>query len=115
MVGEGLRVAIWLDKDHLEHEDLLLAADLRELGAKVLLIGQRASETTRDLLLEVPHIDSEWQFVVDIMPMQIAAERLAVRAGRDCDSFRLCSYVVTDEGGLSAKRRFEHETGDATK
>lgn len=101
MVRGGLRVAIWLDKDHLQHHDLKLASDLRTLGAKVLLIGQRVEESPANLFLEIPAIPSEWQFVIDIMPIQIAAERLARLAGRDCDSFRLCSYIVTDEGGLS--------------
>jgi glucosamine 6-phosphate synthetase-like amidotransferase/phosphosugar isomerase protein len=71
------------------------------LGTKVLLIGQRADKSAASLFLELPAIPSDWQFIVDIMPIQIAAERLAGRAGRDCDSFRLCSYIVTYEGGLS--------------
>ena len=101
MVREGLRVAIWLDKDHLQHHDLKLASDLRALGAKVLLLGQQVAELTGSLFLELPAVTSEWQFVIDIIPAQVAAERLARLAGRDCDSFRLCSYIVTDEGGLS--------------
>jgi glucosamine--fructose-6-phosphate aminotransferase (isomerizing) len=110
MVREGLRVAIWLDKDHLESQDLILAADLSELGTKVLLIGQHVEDSRGNLLLELPPIDSEWQFVIDVIPIQIAAEQLAVRAGRDCDSFRLCSYIVTDEGGLSHWDRAEGDT-----
>jgi len=38
--------------------------------------------------------------VIDIIPIQIAAERLAAVRGEDPDSFRLCSYIVEDEGGL---------------
>jgi glutamine---fructose-6-phosphate transaminase (isomerizing) len=105
MVREGLRVAIWLDKDHLESQDLVLASDLCDLGAKVLLIGQHVEHSRGNLVLELPPIPSEWQFVIEVIPIQIAAERLAVRAGRDCDSFRLCSYIVTDEGGLSSCKR----------
>jgi len=101
IVRQGLRVAIWLDKDHLQEHDLKLASDLRTLGAKVLLIGQHIQDSPANLFLRLPGVPSEWQFVIDIMPIQIAAEHLARLAGRDCDSFRLCSYVVTDEGGLS--------------
>jgi glucosamine--fructose-6-phosphate aminotransferase (isomerizing) len=104
MVREGLRVAIWLDKDHLQHQDLKLAADLRTLGARVLLVGQH-DESKAGPFLQLPTIASEWQFIIDIMPIQIAAECLARLAGRDCDSFRLCSYIVTDEGGLSLDNR----------
>jgi len=115
MVREGLRVAMWLDKDHLQHHDLTLASDLRTLGAKVLLIGKQIDEPAASLFLELPAIPSEWQFVIDIIPIQIAAERLAGRAGRDCDSFRLCSYIVTDEGGLSLGNRREGSVAGGTQ
>jgi glutamine---fructose-6-phosphate transaminase (isomerizing) len=105
IVREGLRVAMWLDRKHLESQDLMLAADLRAEGANVLLIGQRAEPSTEIPLLELPPVTAEWQFVIEIIPIQIAAERLAVLGGRDCDSFRLCSYVVTDEGGLTQEDR----------
>jgi glutamine---fructose-6-phosphate transaminase (isomerizing) len=82
---------------------LKLASDLRSLGAKVLLIGQHVEEPTASLFLAVPAIPSEWQFIIDIIPLQIAAERLARLAGRDCDSFRLCTYIVEDEGGISLR------------
>ena len=103
MVRAGLRVAMWLNKDHLQSHDLKLASDLRSLGAKVLLIGQHVEEPTASLFLAVPAIPSEWQFIIDIIPLQIAAERLARLSGRDCDSFRLCTYIVEDEGGLSLR------------
>ncbi len=105
MVRPELRVALWLDKDHLQHHDLKLSEDLQTLGVNVLLIGQNLEEPLSSLFLRLPFIPSEWQFVVDIIPVQIAAERLARLSGRDCDTFRLCSYVVTDEGGLSLENR----------
>jgi fructoselysine-6-P-deglycase FrlB-like protein len=105
MVRPKLRVALWLGNDHLMHHDLKLAHDLQTLGVNVLLIGQQVEEASSNVFLQLPIIPSEWQFLIDIIPMQIAAERLARLAGRDCDSFRLCSYVVTDEGGLSLENR----------
>jgi uncharacterized ion transporter superfamily protein YfcC len=36
-------------------------------------------------------------------PAQLAAEHLAGISGVDCDNFRVCSYVVTDEHGLLGK------------
>lgn len=112
MVRPELRVALWLDKDHLQHHDLKLVQDLQSLGVKVLLIGQLVEGPPCNLFLQLPIISSEWQFVIDIIPIQIAAERLALLAGRDCDSFRLCSYVVTEEGGLSLESG-ESRAGDA--
>jgi glucosamine--fructose-6-phosphate aminotransferase (isomerizing) len=115
LVREGLRVAMWLDKEHLQFHDLKLASDLRTLGAKVLLIGQQVELSPPDLFLTLPAIPSEWQFLIDIIPLQVAAERLARLAGRDCDSFRLCSYIVEDEGGLSPRNLDEELAAGGTR
>jgi len=50
--------------------------------------------------LQLPAIPPEWQFLIDIIPAQLVAERLARLSGVDCDSFRLCSYIVEDDWGL---------------
>jgi hypothetical protein len=42
-----------------------------------------------------------WQFLVDCLPIQLAAEELARRRGADCDEFRICPYIIESEGGLS--------------
>jgi hypothetical protein len=38
--------------------------------------------------------------MIDIIPAQLAAERLSRMSGVDCDSFRYCSFIVEDEYGL---------------
>jgi hypothetical protein len=38
--------------------------------------------------------------VLDIVPIQMAAECLARFGNQNCDEFRLCAYIVEDEGGL---------------
>ena len=48
----------------------------------------------------LPAVPAAWQFIVDILPAQLAAEHLSHRRGVDCDRFRVCSYVVEAEGGL---------------
>ena len=106
---------MWLDKEHLQYHDLELARDLRSLGAKVLLIGQPVENSPADLFLTLPAVPSDWQFIFDIIPIQIAAERLAKRAGKDCDAFRFCSYIVEDEGGLSLDDLDERLTAGGTR
>jgi glutamine---fructose-6-phosphate transaminase (isomerizing) len=114
IVREGLRVGLWLDKVNQSAQDLELVGDLRNLGANVLLIGQDLDGIEADVVLNLPRILPEWQFLIDIIPAQIAAECLSRRAGRDCDSFRICSYIVTDEGGLGLKNRADiQEAGDS--
>jgi hypothetical protein len=43
----------------------------------------------------------DWQYLIDIIPVQLAMERRSRQTGVDCDSFRLCSYIVGDEWGLT--------------
>jgi hypothetical protein len=45
-----------------------------------------------------------WRSVIDTLPIQLAAERLSRMRGVDCDSFRVCSFVVEDEHGLWHKK-----------
>jgi len=100
VVRQGLRIALWIDRETMRAQDLALAADLRKLGVKVLLIGQDLPSDAGDLVLQIPPIRREWQFLIDIIPIQIAAELLAHAGNQDCDTFRLCQYIVEDEGGI---------------
>ena len=100
IVDKGVRFGIWIDGAQMREQDLALARDLGKLGARVMLIGQRLPKDAADLVFEIPAIPSEWQFLIDIIPAQLAAERLARLSGSDPDTFRLCSFVVEDEAGL---------------
>src|SRR5258707_2175741 len=100
VVREGLRIALWIDRETMRAQDLALAGDLRKLGVKVLLIGQDLPSDAGDLVLRIPAIRREWQFLIDIIPIQIAAELLSHAGNQDCDTFRLCQYIVEDEGGI---------------
>jgi hypothetical protein len=53
-----------------------------------------------DLVFQLPEVPSDWQFLIDVFPAQLAAERLARMSGVDSDSFRSCSYIVEDDWGL---------------
>jgi len=57
-----------------------------------------------ELVFRLPGVPPEWQFLIDVIPAQLAAERLARLSGVDCDSFRLCSYIVEHEWGLSHQK-----------
>src|SRR6266481_5902981 len=100
IVGKDVRFGMWIDGAKMREQDLAVARDLRKLGARVMLIGQRLPEDAGDLAFQVPEIASQWQFLIDIIPAQLVAERLAWLSGADPDTFRLSSFVVEDEGGL---------------
>jgi glutamine---fructose-6-phosphate transaminase (isomerizing) len=99
IVTAGMRFAMWID-DRLREADLAVARDLRRLGASVMLIGSNLPADAGDLVLQLPPWPSGWQFLMDIIPAQLAAEVLARLSGADCDTFRFASYVVKDEKGL---------------
>ena len=66
----------------------------------MVLIGQSLPPDAGDLVFQLPGMHAEWQFMIDILPAQLAAEYLARLSDVDCDSFRICSYIVEDEYGL---------------
>jgi glutamine---fructose-6-phosphate transaminase (isomerizing) len=103
IVAQEVRFGLWIDGTKMREQDLAVARDLRKLGARVMLIGQRLPEDAGDLVFELPEIASEWQFLIDIVPAQLVAERLARLSGSDPDTFRLSSFVVEDEAGLLPK------------
>jgi glucosamine--fructose-6-phosphate aminotransferase (isomerizing) len=104
IVQKHMRFGIWIDGARMREQDLALARDLRKLSAQVMLIGQRLPEDAGDLVFHLPEIPSDWQFLIDIIPAQLVAERLARLSGSDPDTFRLCSFVVEDEAGLLGKK-----------
>lgn len=103
MVVPETRFCIWIDRLTMREPDLSAANDLRKLGASVALIGQDLPGDSGHLALPLPQVAADWQFTVDAIPMQIAAEAFSRLSGVDCDSFRVCSYVVEDEHGLFGK------------
>jgi glutamine---fructose-6-phosphate transaminase (isomerizing) len=100
IVSDSIRFGVWIDSEHMRQEDLAVARDLQKLGASVMLIGHQLPEDAGDLVLQVPIAPRGWQFLLDVIPAQLAAERLAEISAVDCDSFRICSYIVRGEYGL---------------
>jgi len=103
IIAKEMRFGIWIDGAQMREQDLAVARDLRKLGARVMLIGQKLPEDAGDLVFQLPAISADWQFLIDIIPAQLVAERLAGLSGVDCDTFRLSSFIVEDEGGLLPK------------
>ncbi|HKQ79287.1 MAG TPA: SIS domain-containing protein [Blastocatellia bacterium] len=107
IVYPGLRFCLWLDQHLLRTEDLEVAEDLRRLGAAVMLIGEGLSDDAGDFVFSLPGSPRGWQFLIDIIPAQIAAERLSRLRGVDCDSLRFCPYIVENEGGIISHMQYE--------
>lgn len=113
IVNKGVRFGIWIDGTQMREQDFALARDLRKLGASVMLIGQKLPEDAGDLVFQLPAIPAGWQSLIDIIPAQLVAERLAGLSAVDCDTFRLSSFIVEDEGGLLPKEAKNSEDSAA--
>jgi len=100
MVVADSRFGIWIDSERMRGQDLAVARDLRKLGAAVMLIGQNVPQDAGDLVFQLPSVPPGWQFLTDIIPAQLAAEKLAWLSGVDSDTFRYSSFIVEDEYGL---------------
>lgn len=100
IVVEGSRFGLWIDPQLMREEDIAVARDLGKLGASVMLIGHDLPGDAAELVLQLPLAPPGWQFLFDMLPAQLAAEHLANLSNVDCDSFRICSYIVRDEFGL---------------
>jgi glutamine---fructose-6-phosphate transaminase (isomerizing) len=104
MVSGDARFAVWIDGQRMRKQDLTVARDLILFGASVMVIGQDLPEDAGDLVLQLPDIPPDWQFLIDIIPAQLAAEHLARLSGVDPDSFRYCPFIVEDEYGLTHEK-----------
>ena len=104
MIAEGIHFGLWIDGRQMREEDLAVAEDLRALGGQVMIIGRDVPKDSGNLVLALPQTPENWQFLVDALPAQLAAERLSHIRGVDCDSFRVCSYIVESEDGLIGQR-----------
>jgi len=99
-VREGMRYVLWVDGELMRDQDLKLAREIRDAGGRVIVIGQDVPPQTGNLVFRLPSVPNKWQFLIDVFPAQLSAEHLSRLRGVNCDSFRLCPYIIESEEGL---------------
>ena len=100
VITPDIRFCMWIDGAWMRDQDLAIARDLKRLGSQVMLIGQNLPVDAAALTFQMPEIPPHWQFLLDMIPAQLAAERLSRLSNVDCDVFRYCSFIVEDDHGL---------------
>jgi fructoselysine-6-P-deglycase FrlB-like protein len=91
-VSRDLRAFVFASQKETYELDVALADDLRGLGASVRTV-------------QTPALADAWAAVVEIVPLQIAAVRLAGARGIPPAQFQFAPMVTVDERGFANPAR----------
>lgn len=100
IIKNPLSIAVWLDSGVVRKHDIALVNDLVSKGVKVLVIGNGLEGEIAAEKIQVPEAPGFFSPVINIVPMQLAAEKLARSNNIDPDNFYYCNFIVETEGGL---------------
>lgn len=100
IINNPLNMAIWLENKIAREHDVKLINDLTERGVNMLSIGHNLPAALKGHAIEIPACPWLFSPVINIIPMQLAAEKLAGMKGIDPDVFFYCNFIVESEGGL---------------
>jgi glucosamine--fructose-6-phosphate aminotransferase (isomerizing) len=100
IINNPLNMAVWLESNIARDHDVQLVNDLVAKKVNVLTIGQELPERLKGHKISVPPCPWLFSPVINIIPLQLAAEKLARMKGIDPDVFFYCNFIVESEGGL---------------
>ncbi|MBA4168239.1 MAG: SIS domain-containing protein [Chitinophagaceae bacterium] len=100
IVNDSINIAIWMEDTVAQDFDRQLVNDLKDNGVGMLSIGFDLPESLRGIKISMPPVPKVFNPVINIIPMQIASEKLALMKNEDPDNFKFCDFVVEKEGGL---------------
>jgi glutamine---fructose-6-phosphate transaminase (isomerizing) len=103
LIDERLPVVALCPRGLIYEKMLSNIQEAKARGARVIAIAQGGDTQLRrvldgdDVLLEVPACDELWSPLLFVLPLQLLAYHIAVRAGRDVDQPRNLAKSVTVE------------------
>jgi len=97
IVDERYRAIVFAPNDHTRELNIALAHDLNRLGGQVRLIGPQATD---DRWWPTPDVPASLAPLVEIIPVQCAALRLAEWLGFTPGDFRIATQVTSSEIGF---------------
>jgi glutamine---fructose-6-phosphate transaminase (isomerizing) len=104
VVDGNFRGLIFAPQSHTRELNLALARDLTQFGGQVRLIGPPLEETQDMQWCGVPAVPETLAPLFEIVPLQMAALRLAELRGVNPGSFRYAPQVTVDEASFGRKR-----------
>jgi glucosamine--fructose-6-phosphate aminotransferase (isomerizing) len=103
IVAEGYRAIVFAPHDHARELNIALAHDLIRLGGQVRLIGpgiDRADAVEEQHWWTTPEVARSLAPLIDIIPVQCAALRLAEWRGFTPGEFRVATQITSSETGF---------------
>jgi glucosamine--fructose-6-phosphate aminotransferase (isomerizing) len=104
LIDERLPVVALCPRGRVHEKMLSNVQEAKARGGRVLAVvsagdadAGRVLDASRDALIEVPRIDEVWSPLLTVVPLQLLAYHVAVRAGRDVDQPRNLAKSVTVE------------------
>ncbi len=104
LVDEELPVVALCPQGHVYEKMLSNVQEVKARGGRVIAVATAGDQTLRslldgpgDCLLEIPRAPELWSPFLTVLPLQLLAYHVAVRAGRDVDQPRNLAKSVTVE------------------
>jgi len=104
LIDEDLPVVALCPRGRVYEKMLSNVQEVKARGGRVIAVASAGDESLRaildpatDALLEVPATDEIWSPLLFVVPLQLLAYHIAVRAGRDVDQPRNLAKSVTVE------------------
>lgn len=102
LVDRHFRGIVFAQAGPTRHLNLALARDLSRFGGRVRVVGPVHEAAPGLDWCEIPHVPELLSPLFDIVPIQVAALRLAELRGIVPGSFRYAQQVATDEAHFSS-------------
>jgi glutamine---fructose-6-phosphate transaminase (isomerizing) len=104
LIDENMPVVALCPKGRTYEKMLSNVQEVKARGGRVIAVTfqgdtevRRILDKDTDLIFDVPPVDEEWSPLLMVLPLQLMAYHVAVRAGRDVDQPRNLAKSVTVE------------------
>ena len=104
VVDRDFRGIVFVPRDNTRELNLSLAEDIERFGGRVRLIGPRDGSTTPLQWIDAPATSDMLAPLVEIVPLQVAAMRLAELRNVTVGKFRYVTQVTRSEGSIACEQ-----------
>jgi glucosamine--fructose-6-phosphate aminotransferase (isomerizing) len=104
VVDRDFRGLVFVPRDKTRELNLSLAEDIERFGGRVRLIGPRDGSSTNLQWIDAPATSDMLAPLVEIVPLQVAAMRLAELRNVAVGKFRYVTQVTRSEGSIAREQ-----------